>query len=147
MFEVWRRSTPIRSAKTHQTFHFEISFLQLLFFHHLPKIILNDSIHVVFHHIVPYHSCQGFMPLNNISCLHNLHLQLFHMSAQSLKFCVQVGVDKISLPIEVHCHSLMCLKNPIKHLFNLALLSRRQWLLVVGVSIVHVVDVAVAVGF
>ncbi|KAF3548638.1 hypothetical protein DY000_02007478 [Brassica cretica] len=32
----------------------------------------------------------------------------------------------------VHCHSLLCLKNPIKHLFNLALLSRQRWLLLVG---------------
>ncbi|WZZ15707.1 hypothetical protein YC2023_108796 [Brassica napus] len=147
MFEVWRRSTPMRSAEHHQTFYFEISFLQLLFLHHLPKIILNDGIQVVFHHIIPYPACRGFLPLDSISCLHNLHLQLLYMSAQSLKFCVQVGVDRINLPIEVHCHSLLCLKNPIKHLFNLALLSRRRWLLVVGTSIIHVVVVVVAVGF
>ena len=69
------------------------------------------------------------------------------MSAQSLKLCVQVGLDRINLPIEVHCHSLLCIKNPIKHLFNLALLSRRRWLLVVGTSIIHVVVVVVAVEF
>ena len=42
----------------------------------------------------------------------------------------------------------MSLKYPIKHLFNLALLSRWWWLLVVGVSIIHVVAaVVVAVEF
>ena len=61
--------------------------------------------------------------------------------------CVQVGVHIIYLPIEVHCHSQLCLRNPIEHLFNLALLSRRRWLLVVGTSKIHVVVVAVVVGF
>ncbi|KAF3609706.1 hypothetical protein DY000_02049126 [Brassica cretica] len=36
MFEVRRRSTPMRSAEAHRAFHFEISFLQLLLLHHLP---------------------------------------------------------------------------------------------------------------
>ncbi|CAN6930869.1 unnamed protein product [Brassica oleracea] len=85
--------------------------------------------------------------LNSISCLHNLYLHLLHMRAQSLKLCVQIGVDRINLPIEVHVHSLMCLKNPIEHLFNLALLSRRRWLLVVGTSKIYVVSVAVVIGF
>ena len=65
------------------------------------------------------------------------------MSAQSIKLCVQVGVDRVNLSIEVHCHALMCLKNPLKYLLNLALLSTRRWLLVVGTSKIPVV----AVGF
>ena len=130
MFEVWRRSTPMRSAETHQTFYFEISFLQLLFLHHLPKIILNDGIHVVFHHIISYPSCQGFLPLNSFSCLNNLHLQLLHMSAQSLKLWVQVVVDRINLSIEIHCQVLLSFKDPINHCFYLALLSLWWWFLV-----------------
>ncbi|KAF3547116.1 hypothetical protein DY000_02007739 [Brassica cretica] len=60
---------------------------------------------------------------------------------------VQVGVDRVNLPIEVHRLALLSLKNPIKHLFNLVLLSRWWWLLVVGVSITPVVAaVVVAVG-
>ncbi|WZZ70968.1 hypothetical protein YC2023_082338 [Brassica napus] len=151
MFVAWRRSTPMRSAEAHQTLYFKISFLQLLFFHHLPEIIPNDGIHVVLHHIIFYPSCQGSLPLNSFSCLINLHLQLLHMSAQSLKLCVQVCVDKINLPIKVHCHALPSLENSIKHLLNLALLSWRWWLLVVGASItpvvVVIVVVVVAVGF
>ncbi|WZZ65218.1 hypothetical protein YC2023_076588 [Brassica napus] len=63
------------------------------------------------------------------------------MSAQSLKLCVQVGVDRVNLPIEVHRHAMLSLKNSVKHLFNLALLSRWWWHLVVGISITSVVDV------
>ncbi|KAF3549904.1 hypothetical protein DY000_02007658 [Brassica cretica] len=58
-----------------------------------------------------------------------------------------ITIVRICLPIEVHRHSLLCLKNPIEHLFNLAILSRRRWLLVVGTFKIHVVVVAVVVGF
>ena len=54
---------------------------------------------------------------------------------------VQVGVDRVNLPIEVHRLALLSLKNPIKHLFNLVLLSRWWWLLVVRVFIAYVVVV------
>ena len=61
---------------------------------------------------------------------------------------VQVGVDRVNLPIEVHRLAMLSLKNPIKHLFNLVLLSRWWCLLVVGVFITPVVAaVVVAVGF
>ncbi|WZZ27384.1 hypothetical protein YC2023_010785 [Brassica napus] len=125
MFVAWRRSTPMRSTETHQSFYFEISFLQLLFLHHLTEIIPNDGIQVVLHHIIFYPSCQGSLSLNSFSCLNNLHLQFLNMSVQSLKLFVQVGVDRINLPIEVYRHAVLSLKKSIKHLLNLALLSWR----------------------
>ena len=102
-------------CRSSSAFYFEISFLQLLFLDQLPEIILNDGITWCFITSSPTPLVKASYPLK-------------------------------AFPVWTTCVSRFftwVLNNPLKHLLNLAPLSRRRWLLVVGTSKIPVV----AVGF
>ena len=75
--------------------NFEISLLKFFFLNHLPEIIIYDGIHVVLPCFISFTLDEGLLPLNRVSCLNHMCLQLFHLCTQSFKLFVQLGVDSI----------------------------------------------------
>ena len=71
------------------------------------------------------------------------------MCIQSFKLCIQLSVDSIYLPIDIHHQLVLALKNLINHCFYLVLLTLWWYALIGRISISFVVDVVevVVVGF
>ena len=101
----------------------DVSLLKLFLLYHLPKIILYDCIHVVLQCFISFTLDEGLLFLNSFSCLNHLCLKLLHMCSQSLKLFIQLSVDIIYLPIDIHHQLLLALKNLINHCFYLAISS------------------------
>ena len=91
--------------------------------HHWPEIISYDGIHMLLLSNLILSFNQRFICRHNFTSLNHLSVQFLHMGAESFEFVIQIGVDIIYLPIEIHSKLLLTLKNLINYSLNVAFLS------------------------